>query len=174
MWFIIFLKLLFLFLAFHRKKTRFKKERKDIFFKKKQWIRNLTRDRMFQTTTLNYDYTRWVKRPLTSVFFSCSLEWKVCMAPSTSLSELWSLEIGIIKAANVTQGLRDVLVGLPAYKCPFITRLVKISRGSMICTFPHYCRRPLLLPLYSPWVHGNFTPIKSSQNGQTGGPWQSR
>lgn len=126
------------------------KRRGKIFSIKKQQIRNPTRDRMFQTTSLNYDYTRWIKRALPTVIFPAFLEWKVCMAPSTSLSELWSLEIGIIKAANVTQGLRDVLVGLPAYKCPFITRLVKISRGSMICTFPHYVRRPLLLPLYSP------------------------
>lgn len=65
---------------------------------------------------------------------------------STSLSELWSLEIGIIKEANVTRGLWGVLVGLPACECPFITRLVKISRGRRSCTFPHYCRRPVQLP----------------------------
>lgn len=65
---------------------------------------------------------------------------------STSLSELWSLEIGIIKEANVTRGLWGVLVGLPACECPFITRLVKISRGTESCTFPHYCRRPARRP----------------------------
>lgn len=65
---------------------------------------------------------------------------------STSLSELWSLEIGIIREANVTRGLWGVLVGLAACESPFITRLVKISRGRGSCTFPHYCRRPTQLP----------------------------
>jgi len=63
-----------------------------------------------------------------------------CVAPSTSLSELWSLEMENIKEANVARRLWAVLLGLPACECPFITRLVQISRGSKSRTFPQNYR----------------------------------
>lgn len=133
-------------------------------------------DKMFQAINLNY-YCKhlgfYVHSKHITVF--SLLSWMEKMhAPSTSLSELWSLEIGNIKEANVTGGLWAVLAGLPACECPFITRLVQISRGSKSCTFPQYCRRPTRLPHYSSWLHGNCTPTKSPQNGRTGGPWQPR
>lgn len=37
---------------------------------------------MFQTTSLNYDYTRWVKRPLTAVFFPALLSGKYAWPPA--------------------------------------------------------------------------------------------
>lgn len=58
------------------------------------------------------------------------------MALSTSPSEHWSLEIGKIKATNVTGGLWAVLAGPPACECPFITRLVQISKGTQELHFP--------------------------------------
>lgn len=60
------------------------------------------------------------------------------MASWTPLSERRSLEIGNIKVADVTRRLMVVLTELPACKCPFIPRLVQISRGSENCTFPQY------------------------------------
>lgn len=139
------------------------------------WFKNLPKsrgDQMFHPLQINTYYKQLGFNMQSQLFFL--LSWVENMhGLGTSLSELWSLEIGIIKEANVTRGLWGVLVGLPACECPFITRLVKISRGREL-HFPTLLQEASATSLYSAWLHGNCTRAKSPQNGWTGGPWQSR
>lgn len=80
------------------------------------------------SSTVNISNQTFSQNTLVDFFL---LSWmEKCVASSTSFSELWPLEIGNIKEANVTGGLWAVLQWLPACECPFITRLVQISKGN--------------------------------------------